>query len=78
MPYLENLTCGAEECHFNHANYCYKETVSLDIAATCEDFENCDDYECQDCEFYDFCTKDKKFSSNTFGEESFYDDIEKY
>ena len=74
MPFIENLTCGVEECHFNHGNYCYREAVTLDIAGTCEDQETCDDYDCQDCEYFDFCSKDKKFSSGAFGEDGFFDE----
>ena len=74
MPYNENVTCGAEECHFNHNNFCYRESLTLDLSGTCEDFENCDDYICSDCEYFDFCNKDKKFSSGAFGEEGFFEE----
>lgn len=74
MPFIENVTCGAEECHFNHANYCYRESITLDIAGTCEDFETCNDYDCNDCEYFDFCSKDKKYSSQAFGEEGFFEE----
>ncbi|OPX31555.1 hypothetical protein B1H10_08665 [candidate division KSB1 bacterium 4484_188] len=42
MEFLENLVCGCEECHYNHENYCYHGTVTLDIGASCEDMETCE------------------------------------
>jgi len=74
MPYIENLSCGVQECHFNHDNFCHREVITLDIGGTCEDQETCENYECQDCEFFDFCTKDKKFSSSAFSEDGFFED----
>lgn len=66
MEFIENLLCGCEECHFNHDKYCYRKTVTMDIGGTCEDMETCDDYECSECEFFDFCTKEKKYNSSAF------------
>ncbi len=54
MAYFENLTCGCAECHYNHDNLCYRESIVLDLNGTCEDMENCNDYECNVCEFFDF------------------------
>jgi hypothetical protein len=57
MAYFENLTCGCSDCHYNHDHLCYRESIVLDLNGTCENMENCDDYECNDCEFFDFCEK---------------------
>jgi len=70
MAYFENLTCGCTECHFNHDHLCYRESIVLDLNGTCEDMENCDDFECNDCEFFDFCQKEKKFNSTAFTADS--------
>lgn len=72
MGYFENLACGCSECHYNHDNLCYRESIVLDLNGTCEDMENCDDYECIDCEFFDFCKKEKKFNSIAFTADSDY------
>ncbi len=66
MDFIENLVCANEECHFNHDGYCYRETVTLDITGNCEDAETCEDYDCTECEFFDFCSKSKKYSSSAF------------
>ena len=66
MKFIENLTCGDIECHFNHDNYCYREEVILDVGATCESFENCEMHNCNECEFFDICSKEKKYNSATF------------
>jgi hypothetical protein len=38
---------------------------------------NCDDFECQDCEFFDFCKKEKKYNSSAFtSNEDYYNEDE--
>ena len=66
MDYLDNLKCGCHECHFNQDNFCYRESVTLDMTSTCEDMETCEDYECLECDFFDFCSKEKKYNSAAF------------
>ncbi len=66
MGYFENFICGCTDCHFNHDALCYRESITLDLNGTCEDMQNCDAYECHDCEFFDFCKKEKKFNSTAF------------
>jgi len=73
LEFIENLVCGYEECHYNHDKYCYCESVTLDISASCENMETCEDYDCNECEFFDFCTKEKKYTSTAFsGDESIF------
>jgi hypothetical protein len=38
----------------------------MDKNGTCEDMVNCDDFDCQDCEYFDYCTKEKKYNSTAF------------
>ncbi len=77
MSYHENLTCGCDDCHFNHDNLCYRETITLDINGTCENMVTCEEYDCNDCEFFDFCTKDKKYNSTAFtNNEDYYHEDE--
>lgn len=66
MDFIENLSCEYEECHFNHDRYCFNESVTLDIGASCENVLACDDFDCNDCEFFEFCTKEKKYTSTAF------------
>ena len=78
MAYFENLTCGCTDCHYNHDNLCYRESIVLDLNGTCENMENCDDYECNDCEFFDFCQKYfKKIFEFQYGQ-YFYFNIVKF
>jgi len=66
MEFIENLACGCAECHFNHDSYCYRVSVNLDLAASCEDMETCENYDCNECEYFDICTKEKKYNSSAF------------
>jgi hypothetical protein len=66
MNFIENLSCECEECHFNHDQYCYIESVTLDIGASCEDMQTCENYDCNECEFFDLCSKEKKYNSSAF------------
>ncbi|APF19501.1 hypothetical protein Cabys_2753 [Caldithrix abyssi DSM 13497] len=37
----------------------------------------CEDFDCQDCEFFDFCEKDKKYNSTAFtSNEDYYNEDE--
>jgi hypothetical protein len=77
MSYFENLTCGCQDCHYNHDALCYRESITLDLNGTCEDMVTCDDFECQDCEFFDFCKKEKKYNSTAFtSNEDYYNEDE--
>lgn len=77
MSYFENLTCACEDCHYNHDVLCYRESITLDLNGTCENMVDCTDFQCQDCEFFDFCKKEKKFNSIAFTtNEDYYNDDE--
>lgn len=66
MAYFENLTCGCTECHYNHDHLCYRVNLMLDLNGNCEDMDTCENYECSECEYYDFCAKDRKYNSSAF------------
>lgn len=66
MKFLDGVSCANTECHFNHDNYCYRTEIVLDIGGICESQETCDMYDCNECEFFDFCNKEKKYNSSAF------------
>jgi hypothetical protein len=47
----------------NHV--CLLESVTLDFTGNCENIMHCDEYECETCQHFQICTKDKK---KAFGE----------
>ena len=58
--------CHLQDCYNNDniANRCLLNEVTLDSTGTCENISICDEYECDTCEHYNLCLKEKKGEAN--------------
>lgn len=57
--------CGYINCYFNNnlEEFCTQDTITVNATGVCETLQHCDDYVCNECDMYEFCTKDKKANS---------------
>lgn len=68
--------CNCLDCYeddnLNHR--CLLNEITLDFTGTCENINICDEYDCDSCERYNLCLKNKKMEAglkrNKFEEES--------
>lgn len=54
--------CHYNNCYYNHniKHLCLLNKLTLDFSGTCENIMHCDEYECDVCERFNICTKEKK------------------
>lgn len=54
--------CHMMDCYNNDnvSNRCLLNEITIDGTGTCENIEICDEYECDNCEHYNLCLKEKK------------------
>ncbi len=54
--------CYYRDCYYNHniKHQCLLPKITLDFTGTCERIMHCDEYECDTCERFVICSKEKK------------------
>lgn len=69
--------CNLIDCYYNDnvQNRCLINEVTLDFSGTCENISICDEYECNSCEKYSLCLKEKKVETE-IDESQFIDEEE--
>jgi len=54
--------CYYADCYDNHnlLHECLRRSVTIDFTGNCENINHCDEFECNDCERFSLCKKQKK------------------